>query len=116
MYEIPYALSELTVCVGAKASPRRHDLVSRRLRHWGSTGVLQTVGALHVGAGRSRRFGAEEAYLGALLIQLDDCGLSIGALEAVEDLIRSENAKDGETAGLWRQAMQARLGDMSSVR
>src|SRR5260370_15121637 len=104
MYEIPYALSELTVCVGAKGRPRRHDLVSRRLRHWGSTGVLQTVGALHVGTGRSRRFGAEEAYLGALLIRLADWGLSIGALKAVAEMIRSENAKDGQMAALWREA------------
>ena len=106
MYEIPYTLSELIVCVGAKASPRRHDLVSRRLRHWGSTGVLQTVGALHVGTGRSRRFGAEEAYLGALLIRLADWGLSIGALKAVAEVIRSENAKGGEMAALWREAKQ----------
>ena len=110
MYEIPYTLSELTVCVGAKASPRRHDLVSRRLRHWGSTGVLQTVGALHVGTGRSRRFGAEEAYLGALLIRLADWGLSIGALKAVAEAIRSENAKGGEMAALWREAKQPGFG------
>ena len=110
MYEIPYTLSELTVCVGAKAGPRRHDLVSRRLRHWGSTGVLQTVGALHVGTGRSRRFGTEEAYLGALLIRLADWGLSIGALKAIAEAIRSENAKGGEMAALWREAKQPGFG------
>jgi hypothetical protein len=110
MYEIPYTLSELTVCIGAKASPRRHDLVARRLRHWGSTGVLQTVGALHVGTGRSRRFGTEEAYLGALLIRLADWGLSIGALKAIAEAIRSENAKGGEMAVLWREAKEPGFG------
>jgi hypothetical protein len=107
MDNLPYSVSELAACVSA-AAPRRYDLYLRRLRHWGSAGVLETTGALHVGTGRSRRFRTEQAYVAAVLLRLADLGLSIGALKAVAQVIALERAKAGDTAALWEAAKRRR--------
>ena len=108
MEDVPYSVSELAACVTG-SSPQRRELCLRRLRHWGSHGVLATTTALHVGTGRSRRFGTEQVYIAAVLLRLADLGLSIGALKAVAQVIAIEQAKGGDNATLWEEAKRRRI-------
>jgi hypothetical protein len=103
MDELPFNVSELADCLTA-ATPGRRDLYLRRLRQWGAAGVLPTVGAVHVGTGRSRRFATEQVYVAAVLLRLADLGLSIGALKAVADVLALERARGGDVAALWEEA------------
>jgi hypothetical protein len=103
MDDIPYTVSELAGCAGA-ANLQQKDLYLRRLRHWSTAGVLDTLGAQHVGTGRARRYGSEQAYIAAVLLRLADWGLSIGILKAVAKVIAIEKAKGEEISKLWEEA------------
>jgi hypothetical protein len=103
MTDDSYTVSELAACV-SNGSPERYDLSLRRLRHWAQHGVLETSGALHVGTGRSRQFGAEQAYVAAVLMRLVDMGLAIGAIKQVARVIAHAYATDSETRPLWEAA------------
>jgi hypothetical protein len=106
MERVPYSVSELAFCIAGQASQKRRDLCLRRLRHWGSAGVLETTGALHVGTGRTRQFESEQAYVAAVLLRLADWGLPIGALKAVAEALAFTRTRDRNTEELWDEAKQ----------
>jgi len=98
-----YTVSEVASCVGA-VTPRQQDLWLRRLRHWTTMGVLETLSGQHVGTGRERRYGVEAVYLAAVLLGLGDLALPIGVLKTIASAIEADLSKHGDSAELWEEA------------
>jgi len=97
---LPLTLTELVTSVTGSVPRIRRDLIERRLAHWAAHGILEPIGELHVGSGRSRVFDQEQAYIAAVLLRL---GLSsVDGLKAVAQVISLELARSGETAELWK--------------
>ncbi len=79
------------------------------------TGVLKPLGATHTGAGRHRRYSGDAVHVAALLIELSNLGLPVGALYMVASSLmvslRPIRRRDGKTplgediAQLWRRAI-----------
>src|SRR5215472_5901257 len=98
-----YTVSEVASCVGA-VTPRQQDLWLRRLRHWTTMGVLETLSGQHVGTGRERRYGVEAVYLAAVLLGLGDLGLPIGVVKTIASAIEADLSKHEDSAELWEEA------------
>lgn len=70
--------------------------VTRRIRHWTLAGALQTVGEVHSGVGRHRRYSTDAVYFAAILDALADGGLPLEALKLVAEQLRKWWAEVGD--------------------
>ncbi len=110
-----YSVSQLAERVAPTTDKAEVARITRQLRHWTLTGVLKPLGATHTGAGRHRRYSGDAVHVAALLIELSNLGLPVGALYMVASSLmvslRPIRRRDGKTplgediAQLWRRAI-----------
>src|SRR3954447_7581991 len=67
------------------------ESIVRQLRHWSLTGVLQPSGALHVGAGRYRKYDKLELYFAALALELSRWRIPVGVSDRLVQAVRNEH-------------------------
>jgi DNA-binding transcriptional MerR regulator len=109
-------LAEVAAAVADDPSPEARDLCIRRVRHWGSHGVLETAGEVFTGSGRYRRFAPETTYMAKVLLRLADAGLSLRQLKAVAASIALSRAASKEVADRWDEAIKAPPGSRIIAR
>jgi hypothetical protein len=95
-------LAELVTAVAGSLPEIRRDLVERRVANWVTRGVLEPVGELHTGSGRSRLFHPDAAYVAAVLMRLPT--RSIPEVTAIATVLKIELAKGGDVATWWAAA------------
>jgi hypothetical protein len=103
-YDLPLTLADLATAVTGGAPRLRRDLLERRLAHWSNTGVLETLGPVNTGRGKSRLFRREQSYVAGLLLRLADFGLSIAALRFVGRAIVDARGRVKDFADRWDEA------------
>jgi len=109
-------LAAVAAAVADDPSPEARDLCIRRVRHWGSHGVLETAGEVFTGTGRYRRFAAETTYTAKVLLRLADAGFTIGQLKTAALTISMSRANIKEIADRWDKAIQAPAGSRIIAR
>jgi len=101
-----YTVSELADLIGRKRPTGWKTDAVRQLRYWTAEGVLLPEGQKHTGAGRHRRYGAETAYLGAVLLELAEMGIPIGLLKGISRELQAISLEAIPGQGkLWRAAI-----------
>ena len=73
------------------------DALLRQLRHWTISGMLQTSGELHTGAGRSRKYDETEIYYAALAMELTRWRIPVGIGDLIMQMARDDNAFTAKT-------------------
>jgi hypothetical protein len=96
-------LAEVAAAVADDQSAEARELCIRRIRHWGSHGVLETAGEAFTGTGRYRRFSPEEAYIAKVLTKLARFGLTLGQLKKAVRAIALARSHS-VTADFWEEA------------
>jgi hypothetical protein len=109
-------LAEVAAAVADDPSPEGRDLCIRRIRHWGSHGVLETAGEVFTGTGRYRRFAPETTYTAKVLLRLADAGLTLGQLQSAALTIASSRATFKQIADRWDEAIKAPAGNRIIAR
>jgi hypothetical protein len=65
--------------------------LTRQLRHWTLGGLLETVGEVHVGAGRARKYDEYELYYAALAMELSRWRIPVGVSHLIVRMARDQN-------------------------
>jgi len=99
-------LAEVAAAVADDPSSEARELCIRRIRHWGSHGVLETAGEVFTGTGRYRRFAPETTYTAKVLLRLADAGFTLGQLKVAALTIAVSRATSQNTADLWDAAIK----------
>ena len=94
-----YAVSDLAEILSTLHKLGDKDLIRRRLRYFTSERLLDTVGAVHTGSGRSRLYSQSAMLKAVVLLRLFQMGATVGLMkeymEALEEFIsRVFNTKD----------------------
>jgi len=105
-----FTVSEIASRLGAR-SERQADLWLRRLRHWSTLGILDTLGPQHSGSGRHRRYETETIYIAALLVRLADRGLPVGVLKLIAGGLARSTSPQGEYHEQWETAKSSASAD-----
>jgi hypothetical protein len=97
--ERTYAVSDLAEILAIQHKLGDKDVIKRRLRYFTSERLLDTVGALHTGSGRSRLYSQSAMLKAVVLLRLFQMGATVGLMkeymETLEMFIsRAFNTKD----------------------
>src|SRR4051794_25494072 len=60
---------------------RDEDEIFRMVRHYSNHGLIDTVGAVHTGSGRSRVYSDEAMLLAGILFRLNRLGVPVGVMK-----------------------------------
>ena len=107
-------IAERVAPAGDKATVER---ITRQLRHWTLSHVIEPVGGLHTGPGRHRRYSGDSIYMAAVMVELSNMGFPVGVLHAAATSIKfgvlnpptmglgRKRLPKSELPGLWRRAI-----------
>lgn len=70
------------------------DSLARQLRHWTLSGILRTAGAVHTGAGKSRKYDEIELYWATIALELVRWRIPVGISDGIMIAARQANIID----------------------
>ena len=82
-------VSEIAERVAPAGDEAAVERLTRQLRHWTLSHVLEPIGGLHTGSGRHRRYSAQSVYIAALIAELANMGFPIRLLWAVATAVNA---------------------------
>ena len=75
------AVSDLAEILAIQHRLGERDEVMRRLRYFTAEGLLETVGPIHTGSGRSRRYSPSAVIKAVVLLRLYQTGATVGLMK-----------------------------------
>lgn len=72
--------------------------LTRQLRHWTLAGILEPTGAVHTGAGKSRKYAEGEIYFAALALELARWRIPIGVSDLIVRMARHQSKYESGSA------------------
>jgi hypothetical protein len=98
-----YTLREVARMIARKGDEDDVRRVMRQIRHWTVCEALVPEGDVHTGTGVSRRYGADEVRIAALLLVLSKYGMTMTEFEYLREMLENvvESWRPGEEDLFW---------------